>query len=114
MKHQADAINLVLLAASSSAGSANLTSVLNNQVQTTQSFLVFLSVAFLFFGLALGACGVLIYMRKLKGAYKPAASWKAAAFGSGGLGIILLLAGLMGIVISFFTPSLIQTLLRLG
>lgn len=114
MKHQADAIYLVLLAASSSAGSANLTSALNNLEQATQSFLIFLSVAFLFFGLALGSCGVLIYMRKVKGSYKPAASWKAVAFGSGGLGIILLLAGLMGIAIYVFTPSLMRTLLAPG
>ena len=114
MKHPADAISLALLAASSSAGSANITSALNNLEQATQSFLIFLSVAFLFFGLVLASCGMLIYMRKVKGAYKPATSWKAAAFGSGGLGIILLLAGLMGIAIFIFTPSLMRGLFAPG
>jgi hypothetical protein len=114
MRHTRAAFFLAMLAASSFAESQNLASALSNLEQTTQSFLIFLSAAFFFFGFVLSLCGVMIYLRKVKGAYKPANAWKAAAFGSGGLGIILLLCGLMGIAILMLTPNLMRGLLAPG
>jgi hypothetical protein len=105
---------LAMTAASSFAESGNISAALNNLEQTTQSFLIFLSAAFLFFGIVLTGCGLMIYLRKVKGAYKPAASWKAAAFGTGGLGAILLLSGLLGIAMLLLTPTLMRGLLAPG
>ncbi|MFH0885035.1 MAG: hypothetical protein V1861_04970 [Candidatus Micrarchaeota archaeon] len=104
------ALFTIILAASAFSESGNISTALNNLEQTTQSFLFFISIAFLFFGIILTLCGYMLYLKKVKGQYKSATIYKAAAFGCGGLGLILLFSGLLGIAILLLTPTLIRGL----
>lgn len=95
----------------SHAASGNLSSAINSLESITQTLLLVLSAVFLLLGIALTGAGLFLYMKKVKGAYKPATKWKIAAFSSGGLGVILLLSGIMGFTILLLTPIMIRGLL---
>ena len=91
--------------------SSSLQGAISELESTTRTIMLVSSAFFFIAGLLLTAIGAFIYFRKIKGAYKPAAMLKAAAFGLGGLGIISLLAGILGFAIFFLAPALIRGLL---
>jgi hypothetical protein len=102
---------LLVLFASAFAASSNIRGAISGLESTTRSLLLFSTVVFLGAGFVLAPAGLLVYLRKVKGAYKPSMMWKAVAFASAGIGIISLLAGLLGIIIYILTPNLINGLM---
>ncbi len=111
MKH----IRLVLaifLAASGLIFASGLDSAIGGLESASQSFLLISTLLLLGAGIALCLGGLAIYYRKVRGAYRPAPEWKAAAFAAGGIGIIALMAGLLGLMIYLLTPSLAKGLLQ--
>ncbi len=102
---------LVMAAGAASAQGSNLQGAVNNLESTSRTVLLVSSAFFMIAGIAMSAIGAFIYYKKIKGAYKPAAILKAAAFGLGGLGIISLLAGILGFMMFLLAPSLIRGLM---
>jgi hypothetical protein len=105
---------MVITAGSAFAQSSNLQGAVNNLESTSRAVLLVSSAFFLIAGIAMSAIGAFIYFRKIKGAYKPATLMKAAAFGLGGLGVISLLAGILGLAMFLLAPSLIRGLMAPG
>lgn len=104
---------IIAMLASGAAYAANgkAPSALASLESTSQVFLIAISAVFLLFGIVLTSAGFMLYMKKVKGAYKPAIRWKIAAFSSGGLGMILLLSGLMGVAIILISPLMARSVL---
>ncbi|MCI0503346.1 hypothetical protein L0Y65_01390 [Candidatus Micrarchaeota archaeon] len=96
------------------AQSPNLQGAISSLEDTSRTVLLVLSSLFLLAGIALSAAGGFIYFKKIKGAYKPATVMKAAAFGLGGLGLIALLAGILGFAMFLLAQALIRGLISGG
>jgi hypothetical protein len=93
------------------AQSSGLPGAISELENTTRTVLLVSSSIFMVAGIAFIAAGGFIYIRKIRGAYKPKAMLRAAAFALGGLGLIAILAGILGFMIFFMAPGLMRGLL---
>lgn len=101
---------VLMLAMAFAQRSSNIQGALNQLEDTTRSFLGVVTFLSLLGGILLTAIGTIIYFKKLKNVEKREMLWLALALVCGAIGIITLLAGIIGLIIYVLVPSLIESL----
>ncbi|MEW6035812.1 MAG: hypothetical protein AB1529_04325 [Candidatus Micrarchaeota archaeon] len=111
MKRLSSAILLSGLAFAAAQGTTTLPSALKELEDTSRSFLLITSAVLLVAGAAGAGIGAFVYLKKLKGVEKREPLWTGAALLFGGGGAISLIGGILGLLIAFLMPAIVQSLI---
>ncbi len=93
------------------AQGTSISGALQNLEDTGRGFLLISSAILLVAGAAMAAIGAFVYLKKLKGVEKREPLWIGAALLFGGGGAISLIGGILGLLIAFLMPAIVQSLI---